>query len=152
MYKYKVILGILSLALIFFKTPNVKADQVNSLLPSPAKAYQGKKCVEPSDTMRRNHMDYLMHQRDETVREGIRGKKYSLQQCINCHATTDPKVLASKERSLTPFCSECHSFAAVTIDCFSCHNPTISADKTKEKSLISEITTHINLSGDPNDD
>ena len=91
-------------------------------LPHPAKAFKGENCVEPVDVMRRNHMTFLMHQRDETLREGIRGKKYSLNQCIDCHAVTSPDVAGGKVRTLKPFCAECHAYAAVTIDCFQCHS------------------------------
>ncbi len=96
-------------------------------MPKTAKAYKGEQCVEPVETMRRYHMDYLMHQRDETMREGIRGKKYSLAKCIECHATkaagVDGGQSAGKDapRTIEPFCVTCHTYAAVTIDCFQCH-------------------------------
>ncbi|MCP5367873.1 MAG: Hdr-like menaquinol oxidoreductase cytochrome c subunit [Hyphomicrobiales bacterium] len=90
-------------------------------LPHPAKAYAGQQCVEPVDVMRRFHMQYLMHQRDDTVHGGIRGTKYSLKGCVECHAVASPGVADGKVRTLQPFCKECHSYAAVTIDCFGCH-------------------------------
>lgn len=93
-------------------------------LPHPAKAFKGDKCVEPSDVMRRQHMNYLKHQRDETLREGIRGEKYSLKDCVDCHAVAQPDIAGGKVRTLKPFCAQCHSYAAVHIDCFECHNPT----------------------------
>ena len=40
--------------------------------------------------MRRNHMDDLKHQRNDTMRKGIRTTKYSLQKCVDCHATPRP--------------------------------------------------------------
>jgi hypothetical protein len=145
----KVILGILLLAVTVFVVSSAQADQSKVPLPSPAKAFKGEQCVEPADVMRRNHMTYLNHQRDETVREGIRGKKYSLQQCINCHATVDPEVMGSKVRTLKPFCAECHSYAAVKIDCFACHNPTVPLDKTSDVAFDKMIAAHLNESGDP---
>ncbi|MCR4378266.1 MAG: Hdr-like menaquinol oxidoreductase cytochrome c subunit [Rhodospirillales bacterium] len=89
--------------------------------PNPAKAFKGTECVEPVDVMRREHMNFLKHQRDETLREGIRGQKYSLNQCIDCHAVTSPDIMGGKVRTLKPFCAECHNYAAVSIDCFQCH-------------------------------
>ena len=87
-------------------------------LPVITKAIKGEKCVESNDFMRRNHMKLLMHQRDLTVLEGIRTKKYSLKQCINCHASAKTgSVAASKD----DFCVSCHSYASVKIDCFDCH-------------------------------
>ncbi|MEQ1592774.1 MAG: hypothetical protein ABL892_10335 [Thiobacillaceae bacterium] len=93
----------------------------NAAAPKPVieKAVQGERCVEDTEYMRRNHMKLLMHERDETVHEGIRGKKHSLKQCINCHASKETgSVTAAKDN----FCVSCHSYAAVKIDCFDCHS------------------------------
>ena len=75
-------------------------------------------CVADRDTMRRNHPDMLKHQRNRTLREGIRGEKVSLNGCISCHASkTNGSVLGSDQN----FCQACHSYAAVKLDCFECH-------------------------------
>jgi len=87
--------------------------------PTITKAVKGEQCVEPNDYMRRNHMKLLMHQRDETVIEGVRTKKYSLKECINCHAS---EKTGSVAKSQDDFCVSCHSYAAVKIDCFECHS------------------------------
>jgi len=76
-------------------------------------------CVEPVDEMRKNHMEYILHQRDETVYEGIRDKQHSLNECINCHVSDAPD--APRVSSEKHFCSSCHTYAAVSIDCFQCH-------------------------------
>jgi len=81
-------------------------------------AAAGSQCVEPPSVMRRNHMEFLKHQRDDTVRGGIRGAKHSLKACIDCHASTQTASVAKAE---TNFCVSCHSYAAVKIDCFECH-------------------------------
>lgn len=81
-------------------------------------ASKGSQCVEPVADMRRNHMDYLKHQRDDTLRGGVRGAKYSLKACIECHASTTTQSVAAAP---TNFCVSCHSYAAVKIDCFECH-------------------------------
>lgn len=87
--------------------------------PVITKAIKGEQCVEPNDFMRRNHMKVLLHQRDETVIDGIRTKKFSLKECINCHASEKTgSVAASKD----DFCVSCHSYASVKIDCFECHS------------------------------
>jgi len=88
-------------------------------LPTITKAVKGEQCVEPNDFMRRNHMKLLTHQRDETVLEGIRTKKYSLKECINCHASEKTGSVATAKED---FCVSCHSYAAVKIDCFDCHS------------------------------
>jgi len=89
--------------------------------PKPVieRAAQGAQCVAPAAEMRRNHMDLLKHQRDDTVRGGIRGAKYSLKDCIDCHAS---KTTGSVAKTQDNFCVACHSYAAVTIDCFECHS------------------------------
>lgn len=128
----KSFFGILLLAVTVLAVtpPGVHAEQSSVPLPHPAKAAKGDKCVEPADVMRRDHMDFLKHQRDETVRDGIRGNKYSFNACVDCHATADPKIAGGKIRTLKPFCAECHEYAAVKADCFSCHNPTAPLLKT----------------------
>ncbi|MBL6932382.1 MAG: hypothetical protein ISR45_05490 [Rhodospirillales bacterium] len=127
----KGLLGAMALLLaVFAASAPATAGQDGVPLPTPAKAFKGEKCVEPADVMRREHMEFLNHQRDETLREGIRGNKYSLQQCIDCHAVADPKIAGGKVRTLKPFCAECHSYAAVSLDCFSCHNPTAPLETT----------------------
>ena len=91
-----------------------------SWLPKPARG-QGEKCVADTDWMRRNHMTVLMHQRDDTVHDGIRTKRFSLKGCIDCHAVNGadgkPVTVASPQH----FCRTCHDYAAVRVDCFECH-------------------------------
>lgn len=78
-------------------------------------------CVEDPKLMRRSHMDFLKHDRDDTVRRGIRGVKHSLAACVDCHASkTDGRVLGSDRH----FCQGCHAYAAVKLDCFDCHAST----------------------------
>lgn len=75
-------------------------------------------CVAEPAFMRRNHMELLKHQRDDTLRSGIRTTKYSLKDCISCHASqTTNSVTAAPSN----FCQSCHTYAAVKIDCFECH-------------------------------
>lgn len=78
---------------------------------------QGEKCVEPTDEMRRNHMKKIMHQRDRTMHDGIRTTQHSLKNCVNCHADPKTNSVLGKDG----FCSSCHRYAAVSIDCFECH-------------------------------
>jgi hypothetical protein len=65
-------------------------------------------CIAPAAEMRRNHMDMLKHQRDRTLRQGIRGEKASLNECVNCHASKTTGSVLGKDG----FCQECHSYAA----------------------------------------
>lgn len=112
-------------------------EQVGPVVPkAKAKATAENGCVAPIADMRKNHMEKLLHQRDDTLREGVRTKQYSLAECINCH------VSENKETGITPsfgddkhFCSSCHNYAAVKVDCFQCHN-----DKPKNKNYKHSLT------------
>ncbi|MGV6852942.1 MAG: hypothetical protein ACWA5R_12315 [bacterium] len=87
-------------------------------IPEPDNA---ESCVHPEADMRKNHMEYILHQRTETVHKGIRTKKDSLVQCINCHGVKDGKGGYVGIESEKHFCRACHDYAAVNIDCFQCH-------------------------------
>ncbi|MBK7501310.1 MAG: hypothetical protein IPI14_00560 [Polaromonas sp.] len=52
---------------------------------------KGGECVADPAFMRRNHGDMLKHQRDDTMRGGIRTGKNSLKACIECHASKTNK-------------------------------------------------------------
>lgn len=80
-----------------------------------------QECVEPEDEMRRNHMEYILHQRDETMHRGVRTRQYALEECINCHASKDDSGEYIRVEDSRHFCSTCHTYAAVKIDCFQCH-------------------------------
>ncbi|WP_295389537.1 cytochrome c3 family protein [uncultured Thiodictyon sp.] len=78
-------------------------------------------CVEATPFMRRNHMELIKHQRDITVHQGIRGARYSLAGCIDCHVSHTADGQAVAINSKQQFCYACHAFAAVKVDCFDCH-------------------------------
>ncbi|MFA7239151.1 MAG: hypothetical protein WC091_03500 [Sulfuricellaceae bacterium] len=80
---------------------------------------KGDKCVRDTEYMRRNHMVLLKHQRDDTMRKGIRTTQYSLKNCVDCHASPkNNSVIGSNDN----FCQGCHSYVAVKLDCFECHS------------------------------
>lgn len=116
----------LLLGLAFAAATVLAADQ-GGRTPKPVieRAAQGAQCVNDPEFMRRNHMDLLKHQRDDTVRQGARTGQYSLKACIECHASRET---GSVVRAETNFCVSCHNYAAVKIDCFECH---ASQPKTK---------------------
>jgi len=98
------------------------ADNKARGVPFPEIAIgQGNRCVEDTDFMRRNHMDMLKHQRDETTRKGLRPQRHSLKACINCHVVNGPDTKPVTVASSQHFCRSCHDYAAVSIDCFQCH-------------------------------
>lgn len=108
-------LAVLMAVAAILATPSMAAAGVN--LPSLEKG-KGDKCVEDTQYMRRNHMDLLKHQRDKTMRAGIRTTQHSLKGCVDCHASEKTgSVAASKE----DFCAACHVYTGVKLDCWDCH-------------------------------
>jgi hypothetical protein len=90
-------------------------------LPVLVKAAKGEACVEPTSVIRRDHMKFLMHQRDDTVHDGIRGARHSLIGCIDCHAAKDDAGQWVRIDAPGQFCASCHAYVSVKIDCFGCH-------------------------------
>ncbi len=83
------------------------------------KIEKGEACVAPTGEMRRDHMKFLLHQRDRTMREGLRETRFSLKNCIECHASRETGSVLGADG----FCSSCHTYASVSMDCFECHTP-----------------------------
>lgn len=90
-------------------------------IPQPASPTQAENCVEPVEIMRREHMHLLDQQRDRTVIDGERDGKHSLVGCMDCHNPVDANGQAASYGDAQHFCSECHAYASVKIDCFECH-------------------------------
>jgi len=116
--------GMLAVVLICMAVPALAAGNVTaeSGVPLPIIAMgQGDSCVEDTDFMRRNHMNLLKHQRDETMLRGVREEQYSLKDCISCHVVKGPDEVPVTISSPQHFCRSCHDYAAVNVDCFQCH-------------------------------
>jgi len=116
-----VLVYMISLAVIASATEEASAANTGRVPMPVIPMGQGESCVEDTDFMRRNHMNLLMHQRDETMHEGIREKQHSLKECISCHAVDGPDAMPVTVSSPQHFCRSCHDYAAVKIDCFQCH-------------------------------
>ena len=125
--------------LIFLFANGLVAD--NSKVPPP----KGDHCVEDEDWMRANHFETVLHQRDKTVLEGIRTKNHSLKNCIECHITPNANgEYARYSNSEEHFCANCHSYAAVSIDCFDCHadRPEVAIRQSRQERSVSEVDFH----------
>jgi len=119
MLKHSLIL-LLTGFLAWLALPVSASDSLLPDVPAAQSRYsETQGCVEPTAEMRRNHMNYILHQRDRTMHEGIRTRQHSLNECINCHVSAAPD--APRVSSEQHFCNSCHSYAAVHIDCFQCH-------------------------------
>ena len=110
---------------------------------------KGEKCVEPTEEMRRNHLEKILHQRDQTVHEGIRTTKHSHKNCIDCHADPVTNSVLGKDG----FCSSCHIYASVKMDCFECHSakreagaaapPTVSTVRALDSGVARKNKTNV---------
>ena len=95
-------------------------DRRASRVALPAiKIEKGEACVAPTGEMRRDHMTLLLRQRDRTMREGLREPRFSLKNCVDCHASRETGSVLGQDG----FCSSCHAYASVSMDCFECHTP-----------------------------
>jgi len=144
-YRGAMIMTAVGLALLASLAVVVTAAEENDLatsgVPVPAiPKGQGDRCVEDTDFMRRNHMTLLMHQRDDTMLQGIRSKKYSLRECIGCHAVQGADANAVRVSDPKHFCRACHDYVAVKIDCFQCHasRPEIDADTVPHTDRVAD--------------
>ena len=118
----------------------------SQLLPKiPAAAAGEEKCVEDTTDMRKNHMEYLKHQRNATMRDGIRTKQHSLNECINCHNPKRKDGTYARIDSTEHFCNSCHTYAAVKIDCFQCHTDRPSGDGSHHELSSSHLNQHLSL-------
>jgi len=121
-FQRKCIAGLL--AGIVLALPAMQALAESTYLANGSKAASLKSCVAPTHEIRINHMDYMKHERDETVRDGDRTGKFSIAECIDCHAGKDSAGNYLPVDSEGQFCRNCHEYAAVHPACFDCHRTT----------------------------
>lgn len=113
----------LALAAVLTVAVGTGVARADGVVPFPMipKAAPGTTCVKDPDVMRRTHMDLLKHQRDDTLRRGVRGTDTQLQDCLTCHAVKDASGRIVSAESKDHFCVTCHAYAAVQPDCWQCH-------------------------------
>ena len=111
------IVGLLLGAATLWIPDAVFSDVAKPKIPSA----RGEQCVEPVEIMRRDHFDFMKHDRDKTVHQGVRTIKHSLAGCIDCHTNKDASGQFISINAEGQFCQTCHTYAAVKIDCFTCH-------------------------------
>jgi hypothetical protein len=114
-------LVLMAVALMLAWGAAAMADQ-GGRTPSPEVVIESQEaCVAPPAEMRRQHAHMLAEQKDRTVRQGIRNEAVSLNGCIECHASSKNGSVIGTDQN---FCQSCHSFVAVKLTCFDCHQPT----------------------------
>jgi len=155
---YKIVKTLLAPIFVLLISPALLAGETESsslgnvVIPQPAAPAHAQQCVEPTEIMRREHMNFLLDQRDKTVLEGIRSKKYSFTGCIDCHAqpTDDGKIVRFDDPEY--FCTTCHQYTAVNIDCFECHSdqPSPAAKQISQNFSTQNILARIDTSSASN--
>ncbi|MBK1693256.1 sulfur reduction protein DsrJ [Chromatium weissei] len=99
----------------------VQAEEMKRYVVEGSRAATLPSCVEPTELMRRQHMEFIKHQRIATVHEGIRKEKYGLSGCVDCHISYSAERIPQPINQADQFCGACHAFAAVNLNCFDCH-------------------------------
>jgi hypothetical protein len=115
----RIAAGIFAAVLALAGVADAGEKQASRVAVPTIKIEKGEACVAPVAEMRRDHMKMLLHQRDRTMRQGLREPRFSLKGCVDCHAGQKTGSVLGNEG----FCSSCHEYAAVSIDCFECHSP-----------------------------
>jgi hypothetical protein len=115
----RIAAGIVAAVLALAGVADAGEKQASRVSMPAVKIEKGEACVAPTGEMRRDHMKMLLHQRDRTMRQGLREPRFSLKACVECHASQKTGSVLGNEG----FCSSCHEYAAVSIDCFECHSP-----------------------------
>lgn len=99
------------------------AEQGPETVADSARAAKVKQCVEPTEVIRRNHMELIKHQRDATVHQGIRATQHSLVGCVDCHVQLDRQGKPVPVNAQNQFCDACHDKVGTELTCFACHSP-----------------------------
>lgn len=100
--------------------PVEAGDHAGPVIPKAT----GEPHPEGNAYMRRWHMTMMTHDRDLTMYQGVRPAESSLGGCFACHTARDAAgvpVTAEDDRN---FCTACHVYVAVRVDCFQCHRST----------------------------
>ena len=141
--KLPLLSRIFAIILIFIITPiTFSHDDQTHKLVGKSKEDLLESCVEPTDVMRKKHFEFLYHQRDLTVIDGIRTTKHSLANCVDCHVSRDDKDNFIPINDEGQFCYTCHVETATNIDCFACHAsvPRHNEVKTKHRNQENNIS------------
>lgn len=151
---FSYLLLVINLALCVIGISIVFADSPTDIPPPKQQYSKETVCVEPVEIMRKQHFEFMLEHRDDTVIDGIRTKKHSLNECIDCHITADTQGKFARYSEDTHFCASCHQYAAVKIDCFQCHadrpeeaiRKAMNPNKAVERSDEDKIKNYLHLS------
>jgi nitrate reductase gamma subunit len=115
------VLALLLIAPAVVAAGQVAADGWTKAQPDFSKLARVHRSQDPT-VMIRNHPNFLIHKRGVVVYSGVRSNDESIERCVTCHVKKDAAGQPVDFENPQHFCTECHNQAAVTIDCFDCHN------------------------------
>ncbi len=119
MYRKILIASLFTFAFMLIVLPSESHD--NQDLHHNISKLSGDKCVEPTQLMREKHHIFIEDHSHETVVNGIRTKKHSLKNCIQCHIQPLADGTFPAKDDEQHFCAGCHLFTGVKLECFDCH-------------------------------
>ena len=156
MYRWKVpgekkhgkIIPLVVAVVLLLSVPFLYAGDEQSDLGPVIPAAKGDRCVEPTEVMRHRHHEFILHQRDETVHRGVRTEKYRFTRCIDCHIQATAAGDYPRHDDENHFCTVCHRYSSVSIDCFQCH-----ADRPVQaySTIKSDLNALLETKRKPND-
>ncbi len=130
------VFGVLLLIPAAFAAGQVAEEGWTRPQPNFAKLARAHKNDDPT-VMIRNHPNFLMNVRSITVYRGVRKDINKIEKCVDCHAVKGADGQPVGFDNPKHFCVGCHYRAAVSIDCFECHN---SKPTGKDKAAL-DMTT-----------
>lgn len=119
----KTALALMLVALSLAPGISMSLDNATEVIPG-SRAAGLDACVAPTEYMRRNHMEELLHKRNQTMRQGIRTEEFSMNECVSCHAAKDDSGHYVPVTDKGQFCQSCHERVSQQLDCFECHRTT----------------------------
>jgi hypothetical protein len=115
-----VVLAVLLLVPAVIGAGQVAADGWTKEPANFAKLIRAHRSQDPT-VMIRNHPNFLMHKQGVVVYSGVRSNDDTIERCVTCHVVKEAGQPVDFENP-KHFCTACHNQAAVSIDCFECHN------------------------------
>jgi hypothetical protein len=109
----------LFLALITFPAWHNRIAGVTAKGPDLRLPARDKQCVAPVEFMRTSHMKLLIDWREAVVRSGER--KFTAPGGAQYNMSLTPTCLEQCHGAKADFCDRCHTYAAVSPPCWSCH-------------------------------
>ncbi|MHB8254472.1 MAG: hypothetical protein ACYDEV_12420 [Acidiferrobacter sp.] len=90
-------------------------------VPLPKIPQASGHCVLPTALIRREHMMLLRTVREQIVRHATGNPADRLTHCVSCHVQKNAAGQPIPVNAPGQFCSSCHVYVGVKVDCFACH-------------------------------